>query len=208
MNLALIFFSKASQLANSKNSFRPVFHQAAVEGSCNCVPVKRIWVAISRLGDLSALVDAYIAKPSSHWLSHSSMAAGVSGPAKGGMIFDAIKRRGVAGGGRVTEGGGEGRIVRGARRRGTYGRGGAPKNGGRTSFSDSSPEESSGVLGVGGCGLLWRGTTSKGPKKGRGFAAVDCLVKRGGGVFSRVPAVGLEFYRGQMSKKKVEASCQ
>jgi hypothetical protein len=159
-------------------------------------------VMISRLGDLSALVDAYIAKPSSHWLSHSSMAAGVSGPAKGAMIFDAIKRRSVAGGGRVTEGGGEGRIVRGAHRRGTYGRGGAPKNGGRTSFSDSSPEESSGVLGVGRCGLLWRGTTSKGPKKGRGFAAVDCLVKRGGGVFSRVPAVGLECYRGQMSKKK------
>ena len=36
----------------------PAFHQAVVDGSCNCVPVKQIWVITSRLGDFSDFMDA------------------------------------------------------------------------------------------------------------------------------------------------------
>jgi hypothetical protein len=44
-------------------------------------------------------------------------------------------------------------------------------------MSDSSSDKLSGVGGP------------RGPKKGRGYAAVDCLVNRGDGKLSRVPAI-------------------
>ena len=87
-------------------------------------------------------------KPSSHWESHSSTAAGVSGPVNGVMIFDAIVFWGVFGRGC------RGWLLKGC-----------------VSVSDSSSEK---LSGVGGRWDHVRGP--RGLKNGRGYVAVDCLV--------------------------------
>jgi hypothetical protein len=50
----------------------------------------RIYVITSSAGDLSLLVDAWMANPSSHWPSQASSTDGVSGPRNGSTILEAI----------------------------------------------------------------------------------------------------------------------